>query len=159
MQLRPYSRGIAGALLFGVVAAVTAAEPATRADPAMPAENAWRFLTFEQRHAEMTFLVHPALMERYQAFYETPAPTLRCVTCHGEDAEVNRYRMAYTPLDELRPSAVRALYVEGAEVSAEQAFKRDVVTPLMARLLGVPRYDPATGLGFSCFGCHPREAE
>ncbi len=47
----------------------------------------------------------------------------------------------------------------GAEISAEQRFKRDVITPLMARLLGVAAYDPQTGRGFSYFGCHPREEE
>jgi len=29
----------------------------------------------------------------------------------------------------------------------------------MARLLGVAPYDADTGLGFSCFGCHPREGD
>jgi hypothetical protein len=115
--------------------------------------------TFEQRHAEMTFLIHPILMERYQAFYQTEAPVLRCTTCHGEDAERERYQIARPPLDDLKPALVRKLYLPGAALSEEQRFKRDEITPLMARLMGVPAYDAATGLGFSCFGCHPRESD
>ena len=53
-----------------LVLAAMAMEPASKPSPAtptiaIPAENEWRFLTFEQRHAEMTFLIHPLMMERY----------------------------------------------------------------------------------------------
>jgi hypothetical protein len=70
-----------------------------------------------------------------------------------------RYQIAYTPIDDLKPSQVRLLYLPDAEPNAEQRFKRDVITPLMADLLDVPAYDAVTGNGFSCFGCHPRERE
>ena len=128
-------------------------------DIAVPAEDEWRFLTFEQRHAEMTFLIHPILMERYQAFYQTEAPVLQCTTCHGEHAERDRYQIAKTPLVDLKPAAVRELYLASVVLSDEQRFKRDVITPLIARLMGVAAYDAESGLGFSCFGCHPRESD
>ena len=142
-------------------AALMAADvaPVVTAKPALPAVDEWRYMTFEQRHEEMTFVIHPTLAERWQAFYHTDAPKLQCVTCHGADAEQHRYQMAFTPLDDLQPSRVRDLYRSDAELNDEQRFKRDVITPLMADMLGEPHYDPATGLGFSCFGCHPREAE
>jgi hypothetical protein len=125
----------------------------------LPAVDEWRHLSFEQRHEQMTFVVHPIVAEHYQEFYATEAPMLTCRSCHGKDAERHRYQIAYTPIDDLKPSRVRELYLPGAEVSDEQRFKRDVITPLMARLLGVPAYDPQTGRGFSCLGCHPREEE
>ena len=115
----------------------------------MPARNAWRFLSFEERHSEMTFLIHPTLMKRYQAFYQTDAPMLRCTTCHGEDAERDRYQIAMTPLDDLKAAAVRKLYLPDAVLSEEQRFKRDVITLLMARLMDVPAYDAVTGTGVS----------
>jgi hypothetical protein len=34
-------------------------------------------------------------------------------------------------------------------------FMTDEVTPEMADLLNVPRFDPRTRQGFSCFNCHP----
>ena len=80
-----------------------------------------------------------------------------CVSCHGDKGEYHRYQMAYAPLPDLDPDRVRALYVADADLSDEQRFKRDEITPLMARLIGVPSYDPQSGRGFSCFGCHPRE--
>jgi len=107
----------------------------------------------------MTFVVQPTMARRYQEFYHTEAPTLTCRSCHGEDAERVRYQIAYTPIEDLKPSQVRQLYLPGANLSDEQRFKRDVVTPLMADLMGMPEYDAATGSGFSCFGCHPRERE
>lgn len=126
---------------------------------ATPANDQWRHLSFEQRHSQMTFAVHPTLARRYQEFYGTEAPTLTCRSCHGEDAERVRYQIAYTPIEDLKPSRVRLLYLPDAEPSDEQRFKRDVITPLMADLLDVPAYDALTGNGFSCFGCHPRERE
>lgn len=36
-------------------------------------------------------------------------------------------------------------------------FMLNVVVPKMAALLAQKPYDPATGQGFGCFGCHPAE--
>jgi hypothetical protein len=145
------------AALIGLLASVAVTAAHDAATVALPAPNEWQYLTFEQRHEQMTFLVHPSVAEHYQDFYKTSAPLLNCRSCHGEQAERQRYQMAYTPIDDLDPARVRELYVAGAKLSPEQIFKRDVITPLMARLLGVPAYDAVTGNGFSCFGCHPRE--
>ena len=159
MQFRAVA--LCSALLVSPVAATDVAVKPDSAKPAIavPAENEWRFLTFEQRHAEMTFLIHPIMMERYQAFYKTDASDLECTTCHGEHAERDRYQIAHTPLVDLKPVEVRNLYLPDAALSEQQRFKRDEITPLMARLMGVAAYDPATGLGFSCFGCHRRESD
>ena len=126
---------------------------------AFPADNEWQYLSFEQRHAQMTFLIHPTMMEKFQAFYKTPNPELTCANCHGENAEVEGYNRANSDIEPLKPSRVRALYEAGVTLTPLQRFKRDDITPTMARLMGVPQYDPATGLGFSCFGCHRRVDE
>ncbi len=128
-------------------------------DVALPADNEWRFLSFEQKHSEMTFLIHPTMMEHFQAFYKTPTPELTCASCHGKKAERAGYDLSNSNLDALKPSKVQSLYRQDAVLTPEQLFKRDDITRTMARLMGVPQYDPATGLGFSCFGCHRREDE
>ncbi len=128
-------------------------------DLAIPANNEWRFLSFEQKHSQMTFLIHPTMMEHFQAFYKTPTPELTCAGCHGENAESAGYELSNSTLDALKASTVQGLYRQGAALTPEQLFKRDDITRTMARLMGVPQYDPATGLGFSCFGCHRREDE
>ncbi len=126
---------------------------------ALPADNEWQYLSFERRHSQMTFLVHPTMMEKFQAFYKTPTPELTCASCHGENAESEGYNRANSDIKPLKPSRVRALYEAGATLTPLQRFKRDDITPTMARLMGVPQYDPTTGLGFSCFGCHRRTDE
>jgi hypothetical protein len=153
-----WGRAYLSALMILICTALLSACQSNR-PVAMPANDEWRHLSFEQRHAQMTFGVHPTVAEHYQEFYGTEAPTLTCRSCHGEDAERVRYQIAYTPIDDLRPSQVRLLYLPDAAPSDEQRFKRDVITPLMAQLMDVPAYDAATGTGFSCFGCHPRERE
>ena len=150
---------IGAVMLVPTIVVPDTVTPVVTASPAPPAADDWRALNFTQRHEEMTFSVHPTMMQVWQQHYQTAAPKLQCVTCHGEQAELHRYQMAYTTLDDLKPMRVQALYRTDAKLTEEQRFKRDVVTPLMADLLGVARYDPATGQGFSCFGCHPRERE
>lgn len=121
-----------------------------------PADDGWHFMSFEQRHARMTFVVHPSMTERFQKFYKTATPELTCVSCHGDNPERALYKLSNSKLDDLDPAKVAKLYQTNAKLTPEQRFKRDNITSNMARLLGVPAYDPKTGLGFSCFGCHPR---
>lgn len=145
-------------IALGVSDAAMCDDPKTD-EIALPADNEWRYLSFEQRHSQMTFLVHPTMMEHFQAFYKTSTPEITCASCHGENAEAAGYNLSNSKLKALKPSRVRTLYKTGATLSPEQLFKRDDITPTMARLMGVPQYDPATGLGFSCFGCHLQEDE
>ncbi|MFT4583314.1 MAG: hypothetical protein ACI915_002811 [Gammaproteobacteria bacterium] len=134
------------------------AEPSASTDSvAVPANNEWRYLSFEQRHEKMTFLIHPTMMEQFQAFYKTASPELRCTSCHGDNPELAAYDLENSRLVELDPARIQHLYLAGAVLTPEQTFKRDIVTPTMARLMGVPLYDPSTGLGFSCLGCHRQE--
>lgn len=150
-----------GFVLLGLLGSSwsASAEGELGAAPALPVKNEWRYLSFEQRHAQMTFLIHPAMMERFQEFYQTKTPELTCETCHGENAEARGYNYANSDLVALSPTKVQSLYRVDAKLSPEQTFKRDIVTPTMARLMEVPPYDPSSGLGFSCFGCHRAEEE
>lgn len=137
--------------LIGMCVAVT--QVIAEAELSMPANDEWHFMSFEQRHSAMTFLIHPSMMEHYK----TDAPELACESCHGAGAESVGYEMSNTTLVSLDPKRVRRLYLHEADLTDEQLFKRDNITPAMARLMGVSPYDPQSGLGFSCFGCHPRE--
>jgi hypothetical protein len=94
-------------------------------DVAMLADNEWRFLSFRQKHSQMTFLIHPTMMEHFQAFYKTPTPELTCASCHGENAESAGYELSNSTPDALKASKVQALYRQGAALTPEQLFKRD----------------------------------
>ena len=150
-------RSLSHRAIFLLVMWVTAGQAIADAELPLPANDEWQFMSFEKRHSAMTFLIHPSMMERFQQYYKTDAPELTCESCHGAGAEAVGYEMANTKLVNLDPNRVRRLYLDDAELTNEQLFKRDNITPAMARLMGVAPYDPKTGLGFSCFGCHPRE--
>lgn len=134
----------------------TKAAPAPPATPFAPA-NGWSDLTYEERHAKMTFVVHPALARRFKKAGGEKTARLTCKSCHGERAEEVRYRMP--AIEALRPSRVAEIYEPGADLSPLLTFMRDEVTPTTARLMGMPAYDPAIGEGFSCFNCHLKEQE
>lgn len=155
---------IACAALLGGLAQACASSSAheTKAELAPPAEpfapdNGWSDLTYEERHAKMTFVVHPALARRFKKAGGEKTARLTCKSCHGERAEDVRYRMP--AIEALRPSRVAEIYQPGAKLSPLLTFMRDEVTPTTARLMEMPVYDPATGQGFSCFKCHLKERE
>ncbi len=118
-------------------------------------DDAWRDLTWEERHDVMTFTVLPNMGRLFQTFRHTASPDLACTTCHGQDAEDVAYRMPHglPPLD---PAHLPDERSRDPRVARTAVFMRDEVTPKMADLLGVPLFDPKTGRGFSCFSCHPK---
>jgi hypothetical protein len=82
----------------------------------------------------------------FQQHDRTPAPTLMCRSCHGEDAEQVAYAMPHglPALDPRRMPDPRDERVR---------FMTDEVTPRMADMLGIDRPD------FTCFGCHPASSK
>jgi hypothetical protein len=128
------------AALFLALAACASPQASSSAPPR---PDAWAPLTWEERHSEMTFKVHPNMGRLFQRHDGKPAPDLTCRTCHGPDAAEVAYAMPHglPPLDPAHMPDER---------SAKVRFMRDEVTPTMADLLGVDRRS------FSCFGCHPR---
>jgi hypothetical protein len=96
----------------------------------------------------MTFAVLPNMARTFQRLRGRPDPTLTCRTCHGKDAERVAYKMPHglTALDPAHMPDPDARTVR---------FMTTEVVPQMARILGVPVYDPSTKQGFGCFNCHP----
>lgn len=73
--------------------------------------------------------------------------TLTCKTCHGPDnARPQDYLPALTLVDG---------HIAEFETQPEASkFMAEQVVPAMAAAMGEPPYDPATGEGFGCAGCH-----
>ncbi len=154
------ARGIAVTVLpaLGAIACVPpvatkAHLPSTMPAPSAPAER-WSALTWEERHDEMTWVVHPQMAKLFQRFEKTEYPELTCRTCHGGDAERVQYRMpnGLPPLDPAHMPDPR----EGPDAAVAK-FMYEEVTPQMADLLGVAPANPPSGQGFGCFSCHPTE--
>ena len=127
-------------LLLG---ACSCGPPAPASAPAAEARDTWTPLTWEERHSEMTFKVHPNMARLFQHHDGKGDPDMTCRTCHGQDAAQVAYAMPHG-LPALDPARMPD------EHSAKVRFMREEVTPTMADLLGVDRRV------FSCFGCHPR---
>ena len=147
----PSSKLALALVLCGCAAAPAAPRPPVEAERLPP----WESLSWEQRHDRMTWVVHPQMARLFQSFKETAAPELTCRTCHGADAEQAGYTMP-RGLPRLDPAHLPD--PNGRQPDARIAkFMADEVTPRMADLLGVERFDARTGRGFGCFGCHPSQ--
>jgi hypothetical protein len=123
--------------------------------PAATAQgDAWSSLTWEERHDQMTWLIHPRMARLFQRFEKTASPELTCRTCHGSDAEKVQYKMPHglPPLDPMNMPDPK----DGADAEVAK-FMYEEVTPTMAGLLGVDVGDSRSGHGFGCFSCHPSE--
>jgi hypothetical protein len=144
------------ALLATILGLLSAGCRETRqaAVPAGATENAWKARTWEEHHDVMTFAVLPTMSRTFQRFAGTVDPEMTCRTCHGPDAEVARYAMP-RGLPALDPNRMPDPNARDAHEARMAKFMIEEVTPTMADLLGVPRYDPKTKVGFSCFACHP----
>jgi hypothetical protein len=96
-------------------------------------------------HAEI-FHEHDA--ERYAQF--------ECATCHGDDGAERNYEMPSRYLPALPRQGTRA-WTQMQERNPEAyRFMAEQVTPTMRTQLGLPEFNPRTGRGFGCFGCHPQ---
>jgi hypothetical protein len=73
-----------------------------------------------------------------------------CVTCHGPQFKDPK---EYLPKLTLKDGKLTA-FAEKPEV---EKFMAEKVVPEMASTLGKSPFNPATGQGFGCMGCHPVE--
>ncbi len=142
-----------------------AAEPAPEAAPEEGANQAqaeepgapsvpWAEKTHKQKQEFMGIYVLPKMSSLFKAQDGERFADFKCQTCHGDDMESVGFKM---PSD-LYPLPAENTIEAAKEYDAEMtAFMMEKVVPAMVELLGVPPYDPATGRGFGCFSCHPKE--
>lgn len=165
----PTGRAARGAGAAAVLPLLLVACGGGRPSPAAPVEEAtspsaakastkpaWSSLDRGKRLEYMGLEVFPRMKQAFQRHDASAFEGFRCQTCHGDgfDGPAIDFRMpnpALPPLSATDP-------IGGAMAYAPEtaAFMRDEVVPTMAELLGTTPYDPATGEGFGCFGCHPK---
>lgn len=136
-------------------------EPAPTAAPeakpeakpeAAPEPKAWADLNKEERIAFMKNNVMPKMTELFQGFDPKEFEKVTCKTCHGEKAEKGDFHMPNDKLPKLDPKNSFAKHKKDQKMVD---FMMQKVTPEMASFLGKPVFDPKTGQGFGCGGCHP----
>lgn len=129
-----------------------AAAPAT--EPGAP-DVPWAEKTAKQRQEFMGVVVLPATKKLFKAYNETQYKGFKCQTCHGDDMNDTKFKM---PSDSIYPLSKTDTIKASMDYDKEMTtFMLEQVLPETAKLLGTEPYDPKTGKGFSCFGCHPAE--
>jgi hypothetical protein len=132
------------------------AEPAPSAEapvePAAPPPRDWHALTEDQKKEVMKSEVVPKMKELFGAFDAKRFADVKCTTCHGEGAMKGKFEMPNPKLPKLDMK-------NGFEKHKKKdpkivAFMMEQVVPEMAKIIGEPVYDPATGKGFGCMECH-----
>ncbi len=125
-----------------------------KAPPGAP-DVKWADKTFQQRKEWMGIEVLPKSKASFKEYDEAQFKGFGCDTCHGEDGKDNGYEM---PTDSIYPlpkdDPIKAAMEYDEKVTK---FMMDKVVPETAAMLDMEPYNPETGEGFGCFGCHPME--
>lgn len=149
-----FSLGSVLLLLIGVSACGGA--PAAPAAPSVPASSsatapapaAWaEELTIDQKVAFMKEHVTPGMSKVFREHDASRYASFGCATCHGPDKKDPK---DFLPRLTMKDGKLTA-FAEAPEVSK---FMAEKVVPPMASFMGQKPYDPATGKGFGCGGCH-----
>ena len=121
-----------------------------------PDEKPWNSMNYEEKEWYMIGKVHPVMRQIFQTYnhdkYE--GEKFECVPCHGENPEAKKYKM---PSDHLsKVPAYGSKDWKDMENARIFKFMNQRVTPAMGQLIGEKAWDPETGEGYGCWGCHPK---
>jgi hypothetical protein len=121
-----------------------------------PPDKPWPEMTYDEKEWYMIGKVHPIMRQVFQTWdhdkYE--GVKFECEPCHGPDAKAKKYKM---PSDHLSPvPAYDSQDFKAMYNSRIVQFMVKRVTPVMGQLIDAPAFNPETGEGFSCYGCHPQ---
>lgn len=124
------------------------AEPAGEA-PAGGSPDVWSdSMSDKEKGAFMKAKVVPPMAKLFQEFDGKEFAKFDCKTCHGP--AFKPHPQDFLPELHIKDGKV----VEAAEHPEMAKFMGEKVTPAMAEIFGKKPYDPATGQGFGCGGCH-----
>ena len=115
----------------------------------------WSSLTGEEKYEFMQSDIMPAMSLLFSTYDDDRYGKMTCETCHGANAKERKFAMPNPDLPKLDPSNGFQAWQEKSPKAVE--FMAKMVTPSMARLLSMKPYDPATGQGFGCMGCHTKK--
>lgn len=136
-------------------AAAPAEETADKVEPGAPGVP-WAEKTFKQRQEYMGITFFPAAKKSFKAYDEAAFAQFKCQTCHGDDMKERNYKMPSDAIYALNPENP---VQDGMDFDAKVTqFMIDIVVPESAKLLDMEPFNPETGQGFGCFGCHPKSS-
>ena len=115
--------------------------------PALP--SAWSVdMPKEQKMAFMKANVVPNMKPVFQSANPTRYGDFGCKTCHGPEFKNPHENLPKLTMKDGKITA----FAEKPEIAK---FMAENVVPKMASAMGIPPFDPKTGQGFGCQGCHP----
>ena len=106
----------------------------------------------QDKGAFMKLKVAPRLGAVFRAADANRYANFGCGTCHGPKFQLPK---DFLPKLTLKDGKITA-FADKPQVAQFMAQK---VAPEMAAVLGKPHFDPATGKGFGCMGCHTVESK
>jgi hypothetical protein len=123
-----------------------------------PPTVAWKDMTKPQKGKFMKAVVLPRMKELFVEFDAEEFAEMDCFTCHGDDADDRKFEMPNPDILVL-PANEEGWKKLAGEKGEWLKFMGGKVKPEMAKLLGMPEFnpkDPAPGT-FACFNCHQQE--
>jgi type IV secretory pathway VirB10-like protein len=122
-----------------------------------PPQVAWKDMNKEQRGKYMFVVVLPRMREVFRSYNGEKYAAIGCPTCHGKEARARKFEMPNPEIMQLP-----ATQEDWGKVMQEKPdmlkFMNQQVKPEMARLLGVPEYNPQSSQpqpdALGCSTCH-----
>ena len=141
-----------------VFAAIAGAGLSCASAPSEAPPMAWKDMSHEQHVAHMKQVVLPGMKLEFAAWKPDEFGEMDCVTCHGESARNETFKMPNPDLPKLPggPGGFEKLIAEEPDAAE---FMAKVVVPKMAAMIGEKQYDPAEHKGFGCFNCHTTDGK
>jgi len=115
----------------------------------------WEAMSHEQRADYMKKTVMPEMKTVFQTFDAKHYEKFNCKTCHGKDPKASKFKMPNPELPKLDFAALKSGKVK-PDVMKVAKFMGEEVTPKMAELMHMKKFDPAAPAPdqFGCLNCH-----
>ena len=154
--------------LFSFVGAAAAADHPAAGKPVIDAAVApklparsmidWENMNVGQRKKYMKATVLPEMKKLFVGF-DKKYKSMTCLTCHGEKAVENKFKMPNAELPKLPGPTDRPGFMALQQKKPEFVkFMGTEVRPAITALLNLPEWSPGNPKGFSCYGCHTPES-
>jgi len=115
-----------------------------------PPDSAWEEMIVADKEFYMIGKVNPIMKELFTGYDAEEFGDFDCVTCHGEEMREINFKMPAPSMYIVPPEGTPGHRGMLSTFPEEVKFMQEVVTPSMAKLLGIE--------SFTCAGCHPSEA-
>jgi hypothetical protein len=128
--------------------------------PKLPARAKidWEKMNQSQRKKYMKATVLPEMKKLFVGF-DKKYKDMTCMTCHGDKAVENKFKMPNADLPKLPGPTDRPGFMMLQQKKPEAVkFMGTQVKPAMAALLNVDEWSPTNPKGFGCYGCHTQMA-